>query len=824
MWWAIFKYALIILLSVIASIGLARSASAWPLNKSPDFIASELKSTHTMACSGRWGMITVKGQGSIEACIMGENVRVASYFPVQGAISYAISYPFDTFFYPLDVCTGFWGCVYSEVKDVLIGFSWVSSSESRGYIYKNFVKNLRKSHQSGVARYESSDSTPRFSIGHPSGAIFFAQTAAISTNGKWVVFEIRNYGIYRVNTETLQVRRLTAPGYTYTSYGPQPGVQLAISNDGKAVAVMGMRMSIEVVVVDDLCGDELTDSTETSFTGAVTPCRYVPIDYRGYVSNLMHAVNPYFSQDSSRLSFDAYGNGSPHRHVTLFSDGNGLQELSHYLAIGDSFTSGEGETDDLFYIGGPSNRCHVSSRSYPYLLGNIWGMPSYNAACSGATVEAIKSESNRNGQKGQLAEIEARLPQVLSVGVGGNDAGLMGKLKSCLGVDTCEWAETPDKRQNTALEIKNLYPKLRRFYEDLKIRTPGKVVVFGYPTIISSDPVCLAEFGILLNQIERKFMNEGIRYLNQVISAAANDSGLEFIDIENVFESNELCSQTQTPFMNGLRFGDDYPIFDAFANLKMFGAESFHPTPSGHEAIAQRVAERYTDVFSLPSCQRCTDTKGVPDAGPYWDGNGTVAKNQFALSFLSKGFVASGDFFRITLPENSFEPLSDVVIELHSNIKEIARLKAAEDGGLMVDIQAIEFEPGYHSVHVMGKTSSSQIIDAYDFVAIGKDSGQTALLPQVSPSPNAIERNPAPTLNRQPFRINPSSEILGLATLKSASTTPGKGEVYATKKEKINYNQEWISRYGLVLLSGLVGCAVIAGLTYYLYRKKLNMS
>jgi len=280
-------------------------------------------------------------------------------------------------------------------------------------------------------------------------------------------------------------------------------------------------------------------------------------------------------------------------HVTLFSDENEHQNSSKYLAIGDSFTSGEGEVDDTFYIGGQVNKCHVSSRSYPYLLATKWGIPGYNAACSGATMDAARGKRTKGHQPSQLAKVEAYLPSLLTVGIGANDAGFMGKLKSCIGVDTCEWAETADKRFNTAMEIKNLYEPLRHFYHNLKMKIPGKVVAVGYPQIIVDGPSCEADVGIMFNQLERRFMNEGIHYLNQVIKAAANDTKIEYADTENAFTGSMLCSHSSFLSMNGIRFGEEVAPLEMFPQFKIIGAESFHPTPTGQSRLADVIHQLF---------------------------------------------------------------------------------------------------------------------------------------------------------------------------------------------------------------------------------------
>lgn len=94
-----------------------------------------------------------------------------------------------------------------------------------------------------------------------------------------------------------------------------------------------------------------------------------------------------------------------------------------YLALGDSYSSGEGDTEknksinQKYYAsetdkngdtsnGIPREKCHVSTRSYPYLLASSmtlgrgesrqWG----TVACSGATIYDA-NQDNKLGYEGQ---------------------------------------------------------------------------------------------------------------------------------------------------------------------------------------------------------------------------------------------------------------------------------------------------------------------------------------------------------------------------------------------------------------------------------------
>ena len=547
------------------------------------------------------------------------------------------------------------------------------------------------------------------------------KTVAISENGTWVAIEIRDYGIFRVNVETLQTRRVYAPGFDY-GYGRAPRVEMAISNDGTALGIMGWRMGIELIAINDTCGDVFNQYMQPRYQGAVTPCRTIPPAQNYYITNFQQAINPRFSSDSQLFSFDVQSSTVSSLHVTLFSNTPTGEDISiknrRYIAVGDSFTSGEGETNSSFYINPSANHCHVSTRSYPYLLANTWNTEAINTACSGATMEAARGKHKETGQTDQLAALESYALQFATVGIGGNDAGLMGKLKDCLGVNTCKWAESAQERKSTALEIKNLYPRLKDFYHEITARTYGSVLVVGYPLIISQQPECVSGIGLLLNQTERIFMNESIRYLNQVIKAAATDSGLAYTDTQGAFSGDELCASLTSSVMNDVRLGKDIAPINILPFLKVIGSESFHPKPAGHTRIADMVLHNYPQPEHIPHCAQCTAQTTAPSQSAYWSASGPELTPRKASIFLDKSLIVQGDMVKVSLPALSFKPASNVTLELHSDVKSLGVFQAAEDGSLSVTLASKDFEPGIHSVHALGVTFSDTNIDVYDFLDV----------------------------------------------------------------------------------------------------------
>lgn len=709
--------------------------------------------------------MTLNGHKYPGACVMGSATRIASYITPQGFVAYAISFPGEEHYYQIKECRWISGCVYNEDTDTFAAYFT---------LYRNVSKNLLKTIENGLIVYSITPEQPAIPVPIPANNSYNFKSFAASNNGKWYVVEISGLGFFRVEHETSVVKRIFAPGIQY-GYGSDPAVEMAISDDGSLLLIAGSRMGLRLVSVSETCGDSPGRTMQPNFAVSSMECPLIPLAPSEYIQGFSYAHSPKFSKDNTSISFTSVSVTGNAQHITLFSNQKEYPVQTTYLAIGDSFTSGEGELDASFYRDGAENRCHVSMRSYPYLLTRAWqDVSGHNAACSGASIDSIYDDHKNRQKASQLSEVENRLPQILSVGLGGNDAGLMGKLKSCMGLDTCEWASSAAKRSATAIEIRNLYPKLRQFYLSLGTMIPGKIIAVGYPKIITSDSVCSSNLGIVLNQTERRFMNEGIEYLNKIIQAAANNSGVEYADTQNAFSGSELCTTALPQAMNGIRIGKDYSVTDVLPNFKIIGAESFHPTPSGHIRIKDAILKTFPQSVTAHSCVTCISPIDVPSPNSYWASETGKEKTQRAALFLSKTEIKKGDTLNISLPRLSFRPNTVIAIELHSEVKNIGNIVSSTDGSLGATVATSDLEPGFHSIHLMGTAYSGTQVDIYEFLNIEELSSTPSPTLAVQglndPSSGSVSENrlplgevKTPTNTQQGDPIS-SREVLGRAT------------------------------------------------------------
>jgi len=179
------------------------------------------------------------------------------------------------------------------------------------------------------------------------------------------------------------------------------------------------------------------------------------------------------------------------------------------------------------------------------------------AACSGATSASLIST--------QLHDL-SRSTALVTVEVGGNDAGLVPVLEACaLSGSSCAKAITTADRY-----IQHSLPAvLSRTYADIRAAAPrAQVIVVGYPRLFTPRG---AGCGLhLLSSADEKSLNQTADLLDGVIARETRSHRFRFLDPRSAFAGHEICSRS--PWINGL----------VFPRVQ----ESFHPNVAGEAGYA----------------------------------------------------------------------------------------------------------------------------------------------------------------------------------------------------------------------------------------------
>jgi len=758
----IFIPVILIFLAILAntlpnsSTANAETNSGWSWLENPPTVvySKPIANIDSDNCQGYYTVLSIAGEAGDKLTCMyeGSGVKFGTYMSKSGYKS-AVTFLYDGVMHQIDgFCADGVQCLYLPDIDALAAKQAGHSGSL--FLYKNFKSRLKGYINVGTMSYNYTfdRSNPTYIFKNKSGIDWNTGSISASKNGKWLIVELTENGIGLLNTDTLEMKQISSLR-RYYGRGMDPVVELAISNNGQTAAIMGQNAGIEILDGLSDCGKDIT-SVNTIDSYIAQPCQHPAIDFSKVINVMVGAYHPRFSDDGAELNIyakSAYG----FTNEALIRAGGYNKKTLDYLAMGDSYSSGQGETDDSYYLPGTNSgkdNCHNSTRSYPYLivkLSNINPESMRSVACSGAVTKDIAEDGNvYYGQGDRLKQLdviqqinrqtESKLfftpgvvrqdifaninyPRLITIGIGGNDIGFMEKLQSCLGLGSCNWATDPQKKEQTALEIKSLFSTLLSTYASIHESSPdSKIYAVGYPKIIDENSTCNLKIGALLSKDERKFMNEGISYVNQVVKAASERFGIKYLDIEDSYGDNIICGSAKPSAVNDIAFGDDIGPIDGSRWLRLVGSESFHPNAIGHIFAANAIDKSVGNLFDFNYCADlsviCPNEKIVaPAPSEYWIPAEThdYPRQQIA------NFVTDIDILQkqINLISYSLTPESTVNIELNSIPRNLGEFKASDDGSLNVSIKLPDdTEEGFHTIHIYGTSFSGTQIDLYQVI------------------------------------------------------------------------------------------------------------
>jgi len=422
---------------------------------------------------------------------------------------------------------------------------------------------------------------------------------SLSDNGDWLIVDSPARGLLRINTQTMEVLPFT----TSFEFGNGIGatIRTAVSGDGRYVAVASKNY--QTFKVFDLSTCEATPNVITRPV-ACSSRDLLPF-FTSKVPGFSSILQMRFSSNNLLNLYASYS-----AKIGFFAVAAPDTSLSgmDYLALGDSFSSGEGA--QKYEIGtdyNPENLCHLSKVSYPYLINRALGFSSFHSvACSGAQrykliggkglskEEPTPSHENQYyrdtpinslgvwqpGYIRQVKFVEVNDPRIITLTLSGNDIAFSDKLIRCLKPGTCY--PTYEDKKEVFSEIERIFSPITSAYKTIKKTAPenAKIYIIGYPQIALASGNCAVN--VHLNKDELEFAESVITQLNATIKSAAEKAGVVYVDITDALYGYRLCeNDTGNIAMNGLTAGNDI--------LHIIGNESYHPNEFGHELMANKI-------------------------------------------------------------------------------------------------------------------------------------------------------------------------------------------------------------------------------------------
>jgi hypothetical protein len=292
-----------------------------------------------------------------------------------------------------------------------------------------------------------------------------------------------------------------------------------------------------------------------------------------------------------------------------------------YVALGDSYSSGEGNPPFLAGTDGAGDFCHRSSQAYPEVLGAQIGTSPLFYACSGAKTSDITSTS-LYGEDPQITRKGVDPSAALvTMTIGGNDANFSNVLAACIAQKlkatinnvgpVCRWlglsCQDPSCSHSSTfvasvnMGIDNVFWPVKRTEQRLLTTVDPQntsVVVADYPHLFSASSAQQGCLSLVLTGDDQTFMNGASDRLDGVLQQAAGEAGVNFVDVRGAFAGHEICSSNGS-YLNAIT----WPI-----------KGSFHPNAAGHAyGYAAAVASYIKSAANLTSSGFPVNPTALPD-------------------------------------------------------------------------------------------------------------------------------------------------------------------------------------------------------------------
>ena len=250
-----------------------------------------------------------------------------------------------------------------------------------------------------------------------------------------------------------------------------------------------------------------------------------------------------------------------------------------YVALGDSYTSAP-----LVPVTEMAKGCFRSRSNYPALVARKLGFRLEDRSCGGArTIDFRRSQYPEVPP--QMTAVKPGV-ELVTISVGGNDEGVFTQLVSrCTRLRARNPEGTPCREfmRSTGSDmllsaLRTTRTRVTAIVRDVRERAPeAKVLVVGYPQIISADSRCAA---LPLAAGDYAYGEQVNRALTEVLRSAAKATGSTYVDVWAASQGHDICSDD--PWING-------------AVTDQQRAAAYHPFAEEQVAVADLVVDAFRD-------------------------------------------------------------------------------------------------------------------------------------------------------------------------------------------------------------------------------------
>ena len=362
---------------------------------------------------------------------------------------------------------------------------------------------------------------------------------------------------------------------------------VAVTPDGTTAYVTGHFIEPYLVPVDVATNTASNSiSMGPAYSGVLTAVAIAPDGATAYVTNGNRGTVTPVDLATNTAGAPIQVGGWP-RGVAVAAGGGGGNDVYKYVALGDSFSAGEG-IEDFFE---PGNRCHRSELAYPTFVEQpgLTGLSVFTRrqagdtsvkwgfqACSGATTAEVVYDDaqlhgdflgqlalNRTGDTGNDNDLPVdAATDLVTITIGGNDLKFSKIVAFCLRKLNCRTAIFRDgKPLNRWLrdERNTLSHQLDIVFSRIYRQAPdARILVLGYPQRFPAslpEQLCLRLSTPIYNvplfswtPYEQNYLRQATSEANQLIAARVEAAlipagQITFVPVDTLFAGHEICGR-----------------------------------------------------------------------------------------------------------------------------------------------------------------------------------------------------------------------------------------------------------------------------------------
>lgn len=268
--------------------------------------------------------------------------------------------------------------------------------------------------------------------------------------------------------------------------------------------------------------------------------------------------------------------------IAVAGAGAAQAAIGPYVSLGDSYTAAPLVPNPT----GSPILCGRSTNNYPSDVTRALSPSSFtDASCSSATtVDMTQSQSLEGGLQTAPPQFNALKASdaLVTVGIGGNDAGLISVAEECAKLDIIRPTGTACKNHYASSSgdpnvaaINATGPKVAAVIQGIHARAPqSEVMVVGYPDgLPTNGSSCWPLVPISAGDIT--YFDGLETSLNAVLKSAALANNAKYVDTFTSSVGHDACKASGTAWVNGI-----IPTSAAFP---------LHPNKAGEQNMANQV-------------------------------------------------------------------------------------------------------------------------------------------------------------------------------------------------------------------------------------------